>query len=119
MCNGAVNFVIKHDHKGVFQFASLQSQYAQQRLQQHGDFKKLDSFILLQNNKLFQKSTAALRVARYLPWYWQWLQVFWIVPRSLRDGVYTFIANNRYKWFGKKDACMIPGPGIRSRFIEL
>lgn len=118
LCSGAVAFLIKRDTKDVFKFASLQSVAAQQLLQQHGDFKKFDSIILLENGKLFQKSTAALKVVNHLSWYWQWMQIFWILPRAVRDAAYDLIARNRYKWFGKKDECMIPSPELKSRFLS-
>lgn len=118
LCNGAVNFVIQQDKKGSFKFASLQSEAAQQLLRQHGDFKKFDSFILLESGALFQKSTAALNVLKQLPWYWKWLQVFRLVPVGVRDGIYDFIARNRYRWFGKKEHCMIPTPQLKERFLS-
>lgn len=118
LCNGAVSFVMKQDRKKVFKFASLQSEAAQQLLREHGDLKKLDSFILLEDSKLFQKSIAALNVLKQFPWYWQWAQVFWIVPRFIRDAMYDFIAKNRYKWFGKKDQCMLPAPELKDRFLS-
>ena len=117
LCNGAVTFVIKQDKTARFKFASLQSEAAQQLLQQHGVLKKMDSIVVIEEGKIFQKSIAALKIAKHFPWYWQWLQVFWIVPRPLRDAVYDFIAKNRYRWFGKKDVCMIPTPELRARFL--
>jgi len=116
-CNGAINFVIKQDKKAHFQFASLQSTCADQLLKPHGVLKKFDSFVLIENNQVFQKSAAALKVMQRLPWYWQWTQVFWTVPKFIRDAVYDVIAKNRYRWFGKKDQCMIPTPEMRSRFL--
>ncbi|HUQ97181.1 MAG TPA: thiol-disulfide oxidoreductase DCC family protein [Chitinophagaceae bacterium] len=118
LCNGAVNFIIAQDKKAVFQFAPLQSEAAQQLLQPYGDFKKLDSVVLLADGQLFQKSIAALKVLKFLPWYWQWMQVFWIVPRVLRDAIYDFIARNRYRWFGKKAVCMLPSPEVKNRFLN-
>lgn len=118
MCNGAVNFVIKHDQKKKFKFASLQSEAAAQLLQGHEDLKNLNSVVLLEESQLFQKSIAVLKVLKHLPWYWQWAQVFWMVPRPLRDALYDVIANNRYNWFGKKDQCMIPTPELKSRFLN-
>jgi len=117
-CDGAVNFIIRQDKNGIFKFSALQSAPAQHLLQQHEDLKKLDSFILAAGGNLFQKSTAALHVLNYLPWYWKWTQLFWIVPRRLRDAVYDWIAKNRYKWFGKKDTCMIPTPELKNRFLN-
>ncbi len=118
MCNGVVQFIIKRDTKGIFKFASLQSPVAERMLQQYGVLKKFDSVVLIDDSKLFQKSTAALKVLQKLPWYWQWTQVFRIVPRFIRDAVYDFIATKRYKWFGKKEACMIPTPEIKGRFLS-
>ena len=77
-----------------------------------------NSFVLIQKNKAYLQSTAALKVMNLLPWYWKWTQVFWIIPKFLRDAVYDFVAKNRYKWFGKKEACMIPTPEVRSRFLS-
>jgi predicted DCC family thiol-disulfide oxidoreductase YuxK len=116
-CNGTVNFLIRQDKKGRFKFAPLQSAVAQQLLP-HEHFKKLGSVVFLEENHLSQKSTAVLKVLNRLPWYWKWTQVFWIVPRLVRDAVYDVIAANRYKWFGEKDTCMIPTPEVKSRFLE-
>jgi len=118
LCNGAVQFVLKHDTKKVFRFASLQSDVAERLLQQYGHLKKFSSVVLLENGQLFQKSNAVLKVAKHLPWYWQWAQVFWIIPRFMRDAVYDWIAENRYKWFGKRETCMVPTPELRQRFLD-
>lgn len=118
LCNGAVQFVLKHDTKKAFRFASLQSGVAEHLLQPYGDLKKLSSVVLLENGNLFQKSNAVLKVINYLPWYWQWMRVFWIMPRFLRDAVYDWIAKNRYKWFGKRESCMIPTPELHQRFLD-
>jgi predicted DCC family thiol-disulfide oxidoreductase YuxK len=118
-CDGAINFVLKQDKKDVFRFAPLQSQMGQNLLAQYQIPKKdFESFILIQDGKAYQKSTAAIKVLNQLPWYWKALQAFWIVPKFIRDGIYDFIAHNRYKWFGKKDVCMIPTPEMRSRFLD-
>jgi predicted DCC family thiol-disulfide oxidoreductase YuxK len=77
----------------------------------------LDSFILIEDEKTYQRSAAALRLYNKLPWYWKWSQLFWIVPKFLRDGVYDWIARNRYRWFGKKDECMIPAADVKERFL--
>ena len=118
-CNGSVNFLIRQDKKNVFRFAALQSQTAQKLLAQYKKQKKgFESFVLMQDGKAYEKSSAALKVLKKLPWYWKWAQVFWIVPKFIRDGVYNLIAKNRYKWFGKKEECMIPMPELKSRFLE-
>ena len=119
-CNAGINFIIKQDKKKRFRFAALQSEAGQRLLQQYGLPKAgFESFVLIENGKVYQRSTAGLRVYGKLPWYWKWTQFAWIAPRFFRDGVYDFIARNRYKWFGKKAACMIPSPDVRSRFLSV
>lgn len=117
-CNGTVNFLIKQDKQKVFRFAALQSAAGQQVLKKHQlPTKDFDSFILIDNGKPYKSSTAALRLYNKLPWYWKWTQIFWLVPKGVRDGIYRTIAKNRYKWFGKKEQCMIPTPEVKSRFL--
>jgi predicted DCC family thiol-disulfide oxidoreductase YuxK len=118
-CNASVNFLIRQDKKNVFRFAPLQSEYGQKLLETYQLPKKqLDSFVLIDNGKVYKSSNAGLRLYGKLPWYWKWTQLFWIVPRFIRDGVYNLIARNRYRWFGKKDSCMIPTPSVRNRFLS-
>jgi predicted DCC family thiol-disulfide oxidoreductase YuxK len=118
-CNGNVNFIIRQDNKKIFRLAALQSEAGQRLLQQYklpmGDF---DSFVLVHENKVYNKSSAALKVYSLLPWYWKWTQLIWIFPRFIRDAVYDFIARHRYKWFGKKEQCMVPTAELRGRFLE-
>jgi predicted DCC family thiol-disulfide oxidoreductase YuxK len=117
-CNGVVNFLLRQDKKKILRFAAMQSAAGERLLQQYGfPGQYLKSFVLIENGKAYKKSTAGLRLYGKLPWYWKWTQVFWIVPRFLRDAVYEFISNNRYKWFGKRDACMLPTPEVQSRFL--
>jgi predicted DCC family thiol-disulfide oxidoreductase YuxK len=119
LCNGVVRFVIRQDKKGALQFAPLQSAAAQKLLQQmHLPQKDFETFLLIENGKVFQKSSAALQVAKHFKWYWQWLQVFWMVPKPVRDAAYGFVAQHRYQWFGKKDTCMLPDAKLKNRFIE-
>ncbi|HYH13781.1 MAG TPA: thiol-disulfide oxidoreductase DCC family protein [Flavisolibacter sp.] len=118
-CNSTVNFILKQDKKQVFRFAALQSTTGQKLLKKHHlPQQEFNSFLFIDNNKSYLASTAALRLVRYLPWYWQWTQLFWLVPRFVRDGIYRLIANNRYKWFGKRETCMIPSPEVRKRFLQ-
>lgn len=118
-CNGAVNFVLKQDKKGIFKFAALQSQAGQKLLQHYGlSTKEFDSFILIDNGKVYKKSSASLQVMNKLPWYWKGTQLLRIIPAVLRDAVYDVIAKNRYKWFGNKDHCMIPTTEMKSRFLN-
>ena len=118
-CNSAVNFVIKRDKRGTFRFAPLQSNIGGQVLAAHqlprGDLR---SFLLIENGKIYTRSTAALRVCRYLYGLWPVMYGFIIVPAFIRDRIYNWISKNRYRWFGKKEECMIPDAGIRSRFLN-
>ena len=119
VCSAAVQFVIKRDKKNNFRFASLQSTEGQKLLAHHklspNDF---NSFVLIENDKVYIKSDGALKVAKELSGLWPLLYGFIIVPKVLRDGIYNLIARNRYKWFGKKDSCMIPTPEIMAKFLN-
>ena len=120
LCNNAVNFVIKRDKKSVFRFASLQSDIGQKLTNERGiDTTKVDSIILIDpGTAWYEKSTAALQIAKQLSGMFPLLSVFLIFPKSFRDWVYDIIAKNRYKWFGKKDQCMIPTPELKALFID-
>lgn len=126
LCNASVNFVIDRDAKGEFKFAALQSEYANQQLKKAGliadlpaqDALALDSIVLLENGSWYTKSTAALRIARRLDGAWPLVYSFVIVPKFIRDRIYAWIARKRYNWFGRLDACKIPTPELRTRFID-
>ena len=119
LCNSSVQFIIKRDKKEQFLFASLQSDYAKEHLPDElSDSKALQSIVLKEKDEIKTKSTAALTIARHLSGVWPILYAFMIIPKFLRDWVYDIIAKNRYKWFGKKDQCMIPSPELKSRFID-
>ena len=118
LCNGAVNFVIKRDPRNVFKFTPLQEKQGVLLLKTHAvDTQKLDSIVLIENEKVYVKSSAALRIARKISNLWPLFFVLLIIPSFIRDGVYDFIAKNRYKWFGKKEQCMIPTQGLREKFL--
>jgi len=118
LCNSSVLFIIKRDSNSIFRFASLQSDLGKSLLQEFDlPVTELNSVILIQKNKVYQKSNAALEIARHLSGLWPMFYSFMIIPAFVRNSVYTWIANNRYKWFGKKDACMIPTAELKSRFI--
>jgi predicted DCC family thiol-disulfide oxidoreductase YuxK len=113
-----VNFIIRQDKKKICRFAALQSTTGRRLLEQyHLPANHMDSFILIDDEKIYKRSSAALQLYGKLPWYWKWSQLFWIVPKFLRDGVYDWIARNRYRWFGKKDECMIPTADVKERFL--
>jgi predicted DCC family thiol-disulfide oxidoreductase YuxK len=118
-CDGMVNFLIRQDKKNMLRFAALQSEAGERIMRQYGiTALRPDSFILIQDGKVYSRSTAGLRLYNILPWYWKWTQLFWIVPRFIRDFLYDLVAKNRYKWFGKKDQCMVPTKDLRSRFLS-
>ncbi len=119
LCNASVQYVIKHDRKKLFRFASLQSSFGQKVLEQNNLPADLfNSFILFENNIIYNRSTAALMVAKRLSGFMKLLYGFIIIPKFIRDAVYNFIARNRYKWFGKKEACWLPTPELKNLFID-
>lgn len=118
VCNASVQFAIKRDPKGKFKFAPLQSDVAKPFLEQLGmSLTAFDSVVLIENDKVYTRSSAALRIARQLNGLWPVLYVFIFVPKFIRDFVYDFIGRNRYKWFGKRESCMLPSPEERKRFL--
>jgi predicted DCC family thiol-disulfide oxidoreductase YuxK len=119
LCTGVVRFVIKHDPAQKFRFASLQSEVGQQLLEKYNlPTEEFGSFILFEKGKVYTRSSAALRVAKKLNALWPALYAFMIIPPFIRNGVYNWVARNRYKWFGKKEACWIPTPELNKLFIE-
>jgi len=119
LCNAGIQSVIKKDKKKKFRFASLQGEKGQALLREFNlAGPHLDSFVLIEGDKAYTRSTAALRIAKLTGGFWKILYGLIIVPRFIRDAVYNMIARNRYKWFGKKDECMIPTPELRDRFLD-
>ena len=119
LCSRSVFFIIQRDRKEIFKFASLQSSFGQQQLDKFKiDKNLLHSLILIRSNQIFHRSDAALEIAKQLSGAWPVLYIFKILPRFLRDGIYNLIARNRYRLFGKKDACWIPTPELKERFLE-
>ena len=118
-CNSAINFLIRQDKKKQFLFAPLQSETGQ-KLKRLYNLSSIapDSFILIDGNHAYLRSSATLKVLSKLPWYWRWTQAFWIVPGFIRNAIYNVIARNRYRWFGRKESCMIPGPEVKARFLD-
>lgn len=118
LCNGAVTYIIKRDKKNVFKFAALQSEIGAQLLAKFNiDTEKVDSIILIDGEKQYVKSSAALHIAKHLSGAYPLLFGFMVVPRSIRNWVYDYVAKNRYKWFGKKESCMIPTVELKSKFL--
>ncbi|WP_113664249.1 thiol-disulfide oxidoreductase DCC family protein [Pedobacter nanyangensis] len=119
LCSGAVQFVIKRDHRHYFKFASLQSDFAKATLQHfHLKAAQGDSIVLLENGRLYEQSTAVLRIVKKLPGFWPLLYGFVIVPSFIRNAIYKWIARNRYQWFGQKKQCWVPTSALKSRFLD-
>jgi predicted DCC family thiol-disulfide oxidoreductase YuxK len=118
LCNAFVNFVIEHDPNVYFRLGALQDEAAQPYLQAAGlEDEALDSVVLIENGRVYRRSTAALRVLRWLDGAWPLLYSFIVVPRPIRDTVYDWIAERRYDWFGRRDTCRVPTPDEQRHFI--
>ncbi|TLS35813.1 thiol-disulfide oxidoreductase DCC family protein [Pseudalkalibacillus caeni] len=116
-CDKSVQFIIKRDKKAIYKFGSIQSDEGQEILKKYRVPQGIDSLILVEGNKCYLKSSAALRICKNLQGAWKLLYGILIIPKPIRDIVYSFVAKNRYKWFGKKESCMLPSPEIRKRFL--
>lgn len=118
-CNSTINFLIDRDSDHQLKFAPLQSEAGQALLKEYDlPTEDFESFVYISQGKVYQKSTAALQIAKKLNGAWKMLYAFVVIPGFVRNAVYTLIARNRYKWFGKKEACRIPSPEERARFLD-
>ena len=120
LCSGAVQFILKHESEPVLLFAPLQSAYALRLL------SKLtvpeapgNSLVLVENDRVFERSDAAIRICNYLTYPWKILATLKIIPRAIRNLVYDFIARKRYRWFGRSEQCWVPHPTLKSRFRDI
>jgi predicted DCC family thiol-disulfide oxidoreductase YuxK len=118
LCNGAVQFIIRRDPKEKFLFAALSWTIGEEAKNTNPGFSAADSIMVYRNGKLYAHSSAALIIAGQLKGLWPLCGVFWIVPGIIRDAVYKWVARNRYRWFGKKDTCMIPDRDLSYRFLN-
>ncbi|MFZ5875526.1 MAG: thiol-disulfide oxidoreductase DCC family protein [Nitrospirota bacterium] len=119
LCTGTVRFVITRDRHQRFRFASMQSPLGQRLLRRFGlPPDDLKTFVLVEANGHYTKSTAALRVARRMDGLWPGLYAFILVPRPIRDAFYDWVARNRYRWFGRERVCLRPEPSVKERFID-
>jgi predicted DCC family thiol-disulfide oxidoreductase YuxK len=119
LCNASVRFISRHDKDNKIQFASLQSEKAKELLKNVAfNNENLNSIVFIADQKIFLKSDAAIEIAKLLNGFPRYLQYFRIIPRFIRDIVYDLIARNRYRLFGKRDACMMPSAPLDKRFIE-
>ena len=116
-CDQSVQFIIKRDKHAQYKFTSIQGDAGQEIIKKHNIPTGIDSLILIENDTYYYKSTAALRICKKLSGGWKLVSTLLIFPKPIRDSVYGIIAKNRYKWFGKKDQCILPPPEIRNRFL--
>lgn len=118
LCESSVKFVIRRDSKRKFKFASAQSKAGEEIQEQFGfDAIKDETVVLIKNRRAFFRSDAAIEIAKELDGYWKAISLIRIVPRPIRDFVYKGIARRRYKWFGRKDDCMLPAQDVENRFL--
>ncbi|MFL6215730.1 MAG: thiol-disulfide oxidoreductase DCC family protein [Blastocatellia bacterium] len=122
-CNKTVQMILRRDRRGAMRFAALQSAYGEAVISRHPELQNVDSVVLVERGRddeerIFIRSDAALRIAAYLGGWWKLLMVFRIVPRVVRDFFYDLFARYRYRFFGKYDQCLVPSPEVRSRFVE-
>ena len=117
-CNSWVNFTIRHDKRDMFRFAPLQSDAGRAILEKFGlDSEKIDTFVLVEGEQIYLRSTAGLRMLKGIGGFYAALYSLIIVPPYLRDWVYRIIARNRYRWWGKKETCMVPTPELKKKFL--
>jgi predicted DCC family thiol-disulfide oxidoreductase YuxK len=118
-CNYWVNFALKHDKKKILKFSPLQGKIAKELLPKfHFNPESINSVIFIDNGKAYTQSSASLRICKYMDGGWKLFYGFIIIPKFIRDFFYNIIARNRYKWWGKKESCMIPTPELKERFLD-
>jgi predicted DCC family thiol-disulfide oxidoreductase YuxK len=119
LCVGSVKFILAHEASDSLQFASIQSPHGSRLVRELGfDPADAKTFVFVEDGVAFVRSDAALRLARHLRWPWRGLTAFRVIPRPLRNWVYNLVAANRYRWFGRAEACMVPTPALKRRFVE-
>lgn len=122
-CNASINFIIDRDSKGIFKFAALQSEIGQELLNKFGlktsdsESRTFESIVAIEGDKVYQKSDAALEIARRMDGIWKISYVFKVIPAFFRNPIYDLVARNRYRIFGRTDACRIPTPELKARFL--
>ena len=123
-CNQSVQMILRADRRGTMRFAALQSAYGEAVKARHPELKNVDSVVLVERSpdtddeRVFIRSDAALRIAAYMGGWWKFLLIFRMLPRPVRDFFYDTFARYRYRLFGKYDSCLVPSPEVRSRFID-
>jgi predicted DCC family thiol-disulfide oxidoreductase YuxK len=119
LCQGFVHFIIQRDPKKRFRFGFLQSESGREKLRSYPSLKSgLDTVVLIEEDRVYTRSTAALRIARRLTGGWPLFYLFIIIPPLIRDAAYNVVAKHRYRWFGRGDQCQVPSPELSDRFID-
>ncbi len=109
LCSALVDFISARDPRGAFTFVPMQSPRGRHLLEAHGvSIDQVDTFLLIRNDGALVRSDAAIAIAAELRRPWNLLAVLRYVPRPIRDRVYSFVASNRYRWFGQRDSCKLP-----------
>lgn len=119
LCNGTVNFIIKHDEQNRFKFATLQSAYGKQvseKFKLNTDY--LNTVILLDNDRVYVRAEAVLRIMKHLGGFYSLVYIFNVLPSFLLNFFYNIVAQYRYRWFGKRGTCMVPDASLKEKFIE-
>ncbi len=118
LCNSSVQFLLRHEKNDALYFASLQSEYGQRLLQQHGlSPEQNNSVVFIKEGKVLLKSSAALHLCKRMKGLYPLLIIFLIIPPFIRNAVYEFVARKRYAWFGRSEQCMIPDEKLKRRFL--
>jgi predicted DCC family thiol-disulfide oxidoreductase YuxK len=118
LCTWSVQFILQRDPRGYFKFSSMQSESGRKLMEDHGvPSENMDTFVLIDGGKCLTRSDAVIEVAKHLSGRWSLLRVLSAIPKPIRDWGYAIIANNRYRWFGKQNTCMLPSPEIKDRFL--
>ncbi|MBI4377955.1 MAG: thiol-disulfide oxidoreductase DCC family protein [Nitrospinae bacterium] len=118
-CSKSVEFIIKQDKKAIFRFAAIQSRTGGELIRQFGmDPNDIKTFMLVKGGRAYIRSEAVLQIVKQFQAPWRFLLVLRLIPRPVRDWAYTLFANNRYRWFGKMEKCMVPSPDINARFMD-
>lgn len=117
-CSASVDLALDLDRRAVLRFTPIQSPYGRQLAAAHGlDPDDPTTFVFFENGRPLQQSEGVLALAARLTWPWRWATAFRVIPRSWRDAAYGVVARNRYRWFGRRDACRMPRPGEAERFV--
>jgi predicted DCC family thiol-disulfide oxidoreductase YuxK len=119
LCSHSVRFILRHEASSHLKFAPMQSPAGARLLKEFGfSTDDVKTFVVVVNGKVHVRSDAAIQISKHLRGVWKLSGVVWIIPRPIRDWLYDVVARNRYRWFGKKEVCMVPTPEVRSRFLS-